>query len=389
VTHIGLDGNRLVAGSAALFAGPAVDVALGFEPEWIVGVADGAGGSVWVAVSAGGEVEGHRLRPDGSSIPLELNVEVLPPGAPPLVRLQGGDVQLVTYPDIAPLTHPAPLANGERYAYLTTAGTLKIVTAGGETVDEVNVNALPDARLMVDEADRLLVLTGPTDSYTHDVLGDSIEAAGVTLFETQPMLREVTTIPARQGHVIEGIAPLWADVTGDGVREIIVTEADQAAGAEIRVYSEDGVLVAEGPAVGQGFRWRHQLAVWQAEGEPVLAEVLTPHLGGVVGVYRVEGEQLVFEAQQRGYTSHVIGSRNLDLAAAGDFTGEAGVNLLLPTQDRTALGVLGYGEGGITVEKTLELPARLSSNLHAHANGQLWVGAGLENAILRVWGPTP
>ena len=50
-----------------------------------------------------------------------------------------------------------------------------------------------------------------------------------------------------------------------------------------------------------------------------LVEVLTPHIGGVVRFYEFTGTELSIISQLGGYTSHVIGSRNLDMGSRGRF----------------------------------------------------------------------
>jgi len=79
-----------------------------------------------------------------------------------------------------------------------------------------------------------------------------------------------------------------------------------------------------GPAVGRGNRWRHQIAVapFGPNGELELAEVLTPHIGGIAGFYRMDGDSLNLVAQQDSVTSHSVVSRNFDMGLAGDLDGD-------------------------------------------------------------------
>ena len=77
-------------------------------------------------------------------------------------------------------------------------------------------------------------------------------------------------------------------------------------------------------ALGKGFCWRHQLAAgpFGPTGEIEFVDVVTPHLGGIVSFYKLEDDELLLEAEVRGYSSHVNGSRNLDMAFVGDPDGE-------------------------------------------------------------------
>ena len=82
----------------------------------------------------------------------------------------------------------------------------------------VGLNALPDARLLADQDERLLLLTGPTGSYPHGVLADGIEAQSVTMVSTKPGVQVIWTAPLPDGDVVEDISPIWTDLDGDGTR---------------------------------------------------------------------------------------------------------------------------------------------------------------------------
>lgn len=199
------------------------------------------------------------------------------------------------------------------------------------------------------------------------------------------------TIPLLEPRVVEGIAPIWADLDGDGRREIIVTVSDADQGAQLLVFDENGERVAVGPAIGRGFRWRHQLvaAPFGPKGEVELADVLTPHIGGVVEFFRLEGPILNLAAQVRGFSSHARGSRNLDMALAGDVDGDGRVELLLPSQERTELGAIRRTADGAEVAWIVPLGGRISTNLAAAtlSDGSLAVGAGRSDGVLRLWLP--
>jgi hypothetical protein len=85
----------------------------------------------------------------------------------------------------------------------------------------------------------------------------------------------------------------------------------------------------------------------------------------------------------RGYSTHSIGSRNLDTALAGDFNNDGIIELLAPDQGHGNLGIISL-DGLIT---SLPLDGVLTSNLSAaKLDGTLYVGAGTEGN-LRVWSP--
>lgn len=394
-THHRADGNRLVGGKGNMPQMAHTDIALKGLPLWVVAApwedsSSSNDSTFWAVVLSDGQtqafiVEGDRIEET------KLNPVSSPENAP-LLRIKNGQAELLTNPESADgQAPPSVLSDGKTFAYSSLNGQIFLGTETNRASMDVDIQALPDGRLLTDELDRLLFLSEPTTRYDHGVLGDRFEAGAVTLVNTAPSLEVAATISIPENQVVEGIAPLWADLTGDGRREIIVTQSGVTEGAGIVVYEENGDLLAQGPTIGLGYRWRHQLAVapFGPNGELELVDVLTPHIGGVVEFYQLDGNELRIVAQLPGYTSHLNGSRNLDMALAGDLDGDGLVELLLPNQARTELGGIQRTEDGAAVDWTVDLDGRLSSNLAAVTlnNGELVVGAGREDGVLRIWHP--
>jgi hypothetical protein len=157
------------------------------------------------------------------------------------------------------------------------------------------------------------------------------------------------------------------------------------------LFAEDGTQLASGPAIGQGNRWRHQIAIapFGPGGEIELTAVRTPHLDSVVEFYQWQGDELTLVAELPGYTSHVIGSRNLDMAMAGDFDGDGRIELLLPTPDRTQLGGIQRTDEGATAVYHLDIGGELATNLAGVMTGagETAVGLGRSDNVLRIWQP--
>ena len=391
-THQRADGNRWVAGRGQLPHTPTVDITLAGEPAWLVAVpGEGELDTIWAIVLTDGRVQAFALT-DASIQEVAISPSQLPPGMPPLLRRQADKLILLTGPldTVGLVSHLVPFADDQSVAFIDSEGN--VVVWQDDEVTRFEVNALPDARLLVDDAGRILLLTDATTRYGHGVLGDRIEAASITLIETMPTPQIALTIPIPGQTVVEGIAPIWADLTGDEQREIIVTLSNAEQGAQLVVYDETGQQIAVGPAIGRGNRWRHQLAVapFGPNGELELVDVLTPHLGRITEFFSLAGANLQIEAQlQAGYTSHAIGSRNLDMAVAGDFDGEGQVELLLPNVEGNQLGAIRHTANGAEVVWTLPIDGRISTNLAAVAlsNGKIAVGLGRADGTLRVWLP--
>ncbi len=250
------------------------------------------------------------------------------------------------------------------------------------------VDALPDARLLVDAQERVLLLTKPSTRYPRGIAGNELEATEITLLETRPSLKITGRIAIAGQRVVEGISPIWADLNGDGQREIIVTVSDSEQGAQVVVYSESGERLAVGPVVGRGNRWRHQIAVapFGVNAELELAEVLTPHIGGIAGFYRLDGDSLDLMAQQDGVTSHPIRSRNLDMGLADDLDGHGQPELVVFDQQFQEVRALRRTESGAELAWQTPVGGKAVTNLASVSlGGRITLGVGREDGVLRIW----
>jgi hypothetical protein len=386
LTHQQLDGNRLAAGSGGLPAKP-LDIPLTGSPLWVV-AAPLSDSSVWVVALADGRVQAFQIA-DRQVSEIVLNVAGLPPGMPPVLINAGNQVELLApMPEASAFTNPIRLEDGTQ-AYIDVDGDLRLVRQG--TSAALPVDALPDARILADGGGHLLLLSCPTGIYSHGVLGDMLEASTITLVDTtqDPMSSRVIQIDP--GDVIEGIAPIWVDLDGDGQREIIVTQSNTGTGARLVVYREDGSLFASGAPLGQGFRWRHQLAAGQfiPGGALEIAVIRTPHIGGVLEIYGLVGDRLEIQAELSGFSSHQIGSRNLDSALGADFNGDGQVEIVIPDQSQTTLAGIQALDDALQMVWEAPIGGKLTTNLAAVTmpDGWLGLGVGHENNTLRLWLP--
>ena len=379
-TTLRASGNRLVGGRGRLSDADPVELPAP-EPAWLLARPTDAG-SAWVVVDSEGAASAFHVR-DGGAEPLPVTPERLPAGTPPVLTLEDGTPRLVAPEGVSPLSCPAVLGDG----------ALLFVTSDGRVVrrdpdgarESVAVDALPDARVVLG-GDRAYVLGGATGRYGHAVLGDATEAGRLVVLDTADGLSVAREASIPAPAVAEGIAPIVARLTGE---RVVVTESDRAGGARVVAYSPDGERLASGEPVGGGFRWRHQLAVapFGPGGERELAAVLTPHIGGTAEFYREREGDLERVATLSGYSSHTIGSRNLDGGLAGDLDGDGRVELLVPTNARTELAALRRTEGGVAEAWRLPVGGQLATNVFglALAEGGIAVGAGHAGGV-RVWG---
>lgn len=155
--------------------------------------------------------------------------------------------------------------------------------------------------------------------------------------------------------------------------------------------SRRGGASPESEPVGQVYRWRNTLAIAPLgpSGEVELIDVQTPHIGGIVQAFRLESGRLVEVDSLEGYSTHAIGSRNLEMGVVGDLDGDAGLEILVPTQSRDVLAAIRHEAEGLRQVWQLELGARLTTNVGAvaTARGGIAIAVGTGDNALMIWGP--
>jgi hypothetical protein len=229
-------------------------------------------------------------------------------------------------------------------------------------------------------------LVGPTDRYPHGVLGDAIEASALQVWTDYG---EAPRVSLADHEVIEGTSAIWASLGDSGPAGFLVTVSDAETGSRLRAYDEYGHVIAESEPVGQGFRWIHQIGVGPTGpgGEIEIIAVRTPHIGGVVEAYRLVGGGFVRVAALEGYSSHVLGSPNLDMALLADTDADGQLEIVVPTQAMTALAILERTEDGFSEVTRLPLDGRLATNVAAAVDrlGLLSLAAATDDGRLRIF----
>lgn len=237
----------------------------------------------------------------------------------------------------------------------------------GDHTTVLEINALPDGQIMQDERQRLLILTDPTNQYQHGILGDILEATSVTMVQLsdQPAVISKYSVPV--DWVIESIRPIWRDWDGDGEREVVLTLSNSTSGSKLVLYDEKGNFLAESLPIGEGFRWRHALdiASFGENGQRLLVDVQTPHIGGVVGFYSWDkvNKVLKTEATLPNYSTHDLGSRAMQMYILMTDEQNEQELLILPNQPKTELAALRFVSGVIHEEWRIPLGGKLSGNL--------------------------
>lgn len=344
-------GNRLVRGCGPL-SGEIVDLELGGSPTWVLADPSDRGRSWFVTLEDGTVI--HVVAAPGSAPRVSVSEwPALEPGEPPMALATGAD----------------DVAFGSA---LGAAGWFE--------------DPLPDSRTTELSSRALVALAGPTERYDHGVLGDGLEASAI---EVRDETGSIARIEVEGDEVIEGTSAMVVELVSDDPRpELLVTISDAEAGARLRAYDLDGAIVAESAPIGQGYRWLHQIATGALgpDGETEIIAVRTPHIGGVVEAYRLADDRLERVASIDGYSSHVLGSSNLDMALLADIDSDGRLDIVVPDQGMTELGVLARTAAGFELVDKLPLDGVLATNVAAaDADGKLVLAVGTADGRVRIF----
>ena len=230
---------------------------------------------------------------------------------------------------------------------------------------------LPHSRVARGAADIAAAwLAGPTARYPHGVLGDRIEAARLVVDTHTGQRIHIELPPTR---VFEDLEPRIVDLDGDGREEILVVESDAALGAALAVYGiVDGQLarIAATPFIGQANRWLNPLGTgdFSGDGRIDIALVATPHIGGILRLYRYAPPRLELFAEYRGVSTHAIGSTELGLGQV--VAAQPRQRLLAPDQRQRTLLLLEWTLDGWERIQAIPLPGRIVSSLVPSGDGR-------------------
>ena len=194
-------------------------------------------------------------------------------------------------------------------------------------------DALPDAEVILGTGTiKRAWLVFPTDRYDHAILGDDIEAAGVRV---ELDTHQVLTYTLPDDSVFEDRYPRLVDLDGDGTDEMILVRSYLNRGAALMVLKiKDGKIIrrAEAEPIGLSHRWLNPVGVgdFDQDGQPELAVVITPHIGGILTLYKLVGERLEPVFRMPGFSNHRIGSSELGQSAIIDFNQDGVPDLVVP-----------------------------------------------------------
>lgn len=207
-------------------------------------------------------------------------------------------------------------------------------------------------------------LVDPVTRYDHGVLGDAVEAGG---FQVQARGKLLTYLLGDDA-VFEDLKVRLADVTGDKNPEAIVVKTYLKRGSALAAYSigPKGITpLAESASIGKPHRWLNPIGIIKGK-TPLIAAVIMPHLTGSLRLYKIVGNKLVETGRLDGFTNHIIGTRNLDLARIADVYDDGKSEIVIPDLSRTKLAVICIEDGKPALKKEIPAGGKITEVGHVH-----------------------
>lgn len=182
----------------------------------------------------------------------------------------------------------------------------------------------------------------PVNRYGHFALGRPHEYARVVA-RTSGGRRAVLELP--EDEVFEDLAPRLVRLEAGADPVLLTIVASRSGGGRLALLAlEEGALTmrAQSPPIGTPNRWLNPVGVADLDGDGrgEVAAVITPHIGGRLTVYEVEGERMEPVTWESGFSNHLYGSADLDLSLPVSLDGA--VRLVVPSQDLSQLHVMAY-----------------------------------------------
>lgn len=298
-----------------------------------------------------------------------------------------------TMPDGAPVVVDGI---GGRHRVRMHAGEVVLQPVGPAIDLSAPPQALPDAVMVPGAHGVWAWLDQPTTRYGHGVLGDAIEAGGLSVGYPNGSRK---TLTLQNDRVFEDRAPRFVDINGDGRDEILTVTSYLDRGAALTLVdpgNADGAdprVIAEAAPIGTPNRWLNPVGAGDVDGDgrtEVLA-VITPHIGGTLTAYEWRGDALVVDHELSGFSNHAIGSRELGLSGLADLDRPTdGIDeAIVPDAQRRAMTVVRF-TGTPRVIRKIDLSGRIVHKLVTYdLDGDLTpeLVFGLDDGSLVVWMP--
>ena len=132
-------------------------------------------------------------------------------------------------------------------------------------------------------------------------------------------------------------------------------------------------MSAQSAAVGTPMRWLNPVGVADLDGDGrnEIAAVITPHIGGLLKIYRRKDGELIEVAALAGFSNHVYGSTELSLSTPVSI--EDRMYLLVPDTTRRHLRIVALQSGRLAEAGRCTLAAPITGAIKVISTVQISV----------------
>ena len=228
-------------------------------------------------------------------------------------------------------------------------------------------------------------LSRPTRRYSHNILGDAIEAGGLTVVDR---LNRTHYFPLPLDEVFEDRYARVVDLDGDKSDEIVVILSSRTKGASLVVLKLTGegiAKVAQTKPLGRKGDWLNPAGIgdFDGDGRTEIAMVTNPGRHGRLEIWEYHKGQLVFERSLVGFSNHLEGSKVMNMSAQADFDGDGKIDLVVPGVDRSQLRIISFAGGMVAEPGYIKLPGRVVTEIVSVViDGKPAIVAGLDTGMV-------
>lgn len=212
---------------------------------------------------------------------------------------------------------------------------------------------------------------GPVNRYGHFALGKPHEYASVAATTDSGRILRFE-LPA--DLVFEDLEPRIVHLVAGDEPRLLTIVSGRDGGARLMLLQMDGdqlLLAAQSASIGTAMRWLNPVAVVDLDGDgrAEIAAVITPHIGGLLKLFRLNGKQLVEIARLGSFSNHIFGSTVLGLSTVLEVAGR--MVLVVPDYARRRLRLIAFTDGRLVEVGSCALDEPLESALKPLIDG--WI----------------
>jgi len=216
--------------------------------------------------------------------------------------------------------------------------------------------------------------SNPVDRYGHFAPGQPHEYSDLVV-TTNTGRRLVLQLP--EEDVFEDVNPRLLKLACGEPEEILAIVSNHNSGSRlvlIGLVGERLKITAQSRAIGTPMRWLNPVGVADLDGDGCaeIAAVITPHIGGILKVYRRTGDDLVEIATLAGFSNHIYGSPELGLSTPVSVAGQ--MRLLVPDLTRRYLRIIAFVDDSLIEIGRCELNSPVTGTIKVKLPSEVAVG---------------